>query len=109
MIADSNRDFQPIVTEVFIRGRKWIIFGVLLHNPNLLYQGNIRPNSTYYFILKILYKKELQKFANNDLSNIDFKDLINLYKNCTTMLYFFFVNDTNFGSKYPLRFRRKLL
>ena len=41
---------------------------------------NIRLNSKHYFIMKILNKQEIQRTASNNLSGIDFKDFINLYK-----------------------------
>ena len=41
MIADmlSNKTFNPIVTELFIRQRKLNLFLVLLHNLILLFQN----------------------------------------------------------------------
>ena len=41
MIADmlSNKTFNPIVTELFIRRRKLNLFLVLLHNLILLFQN----------------------------------------------------------------------
>ena len=59
MIADtiSNKKVNPIVTELFIRGRKL----------------TFRLNSTHYFIMKIPNKQELQQTAFNDSSDIDFK------------------------------------
>ena len=50
----------------------------LLCNLILLYQKNIRLDSAHYFILKI---QELQQIAFNHLSDIGFKDFMNLYKN----------------------------
>ena len=44
---------------------------------------NIRLNSTYYFIMNIPNKPELQQIAFSRSSNIDFKDFMNLYKKCT--------------------------
>ena len=59
MIPDSlsNKKLNPLVTELFINGRKLLLF--LLHNLILLFQKNIRLNSTYYFIMKIRSKREL--------------------------------------------------
>ena len=39
----------------------------------------------------------------------DFKDVMKLYKKCTTKPYSFFVNDTTLPSDNPLRFRCNLL
>ena len=59
MIPDrlSNKKLNPLVTELFINGRKLLLF--LLHNLILLFQKNIRLNSTHYFIMKIRSKREL--------------------------------------------------
>ena len=78
-IADrlSNKKLNPIVNELFIRGRKLNISLFIL-----LFQ-NIGLNSTHYFIMKIPNKKELQQIAFNHSSDINFKDFMNLYKKCT--------------------------
>ena len=59
MIPDSlsNKKLNPLVTELFINGKKLLLF--LLHNLILLFQKNIRLNSTHYFIMKIRSKREL--------------------------------------------------
>ena len=70
MIADlSNKKINPIVTELFIRGRK-LLFS--LRNLILLCQKNIRQNCTHY--VKIPNKQELQQIALNHWSDIDFRD-----------------------------------
>ena len=58
MIADmiDNKKLNPIVTELFIRGSKLNISIVLL---------DVRLNSTYFFIMKIPNKRELQQIALN--------------------------------------------
>ena len=66
----NNKKLNPILTELFIRGRKLNI-------------------STNYFIMKIQNKRELQQIAFNYSSDIDFKDFMNLYKKCTAKPYFF--------------------
>ena len=43
----------------------------------------------HYFIMKIQNKEELQQILFNNLSKIDFKDFMNLYKKCTAKLYHF--------------------
>ena len=43
----------------------------------------IRLNTTHYFIIKIPNKRELQPIASNNLSDIDFKDFMKLYKDYT--------------------------
>ena len=62
----SNKKHNPIVTELFIRGRKLNI------SLTFITQKNIRLNSTYSFVMKIPNKKELQQIACNHSSDIDF-------------------------------------
>ena len=75
----------------------------------MLYQKTIRLNSTYYFIVKIPNKRELQKIAFNHSSDIDFRDFINYCKKYTAKPYSFLVIDATLASHNPLRFRKNLL
>ena len=59
--------------------------------------------------MKIPNKIELQQIAFDLSSDIDFEDLMNLYKKCTTKLYSFLVIDTILASDNFLRFRKNLL
>ena len=68
----SNTKFNPVVTELFIRGKELNISLVLSHNLILLYQKNIKQNSTHYLIRKIPNKWELHQIAFNHLF-IDFQ------------------------------------
>ena len=92
MIADmlSNKKLNPIVTELFIRGRKLNISLVFITQSYFAVPKNIRLNSTHYFIMKIQSKQELQQTAFNHSSDIDFKDFMNLYKKtyCKTIFFF---------------------
>ena len=56
--------------------------------------------------MKIPNKQELQQVAFNHLSDIDFKDFMNLYKKCTEKPYCFLVIDATLPSDNPLRFKR---
>ena len=61
MIADmlSNKRLSPIITELFIRGRKMNIFLVFITESYFAVPKNIRLNSTHYFVMKIPNKREL--------------------------------------------------
>ena len=67
---------------------------------------DIRLNLTYYFILKIQNKRELQQFAFNHSSDIDFEDFMNLYKKFIEKIYSFSVIDTTVASDNSSRFRK---
>ena len=108
MIADmiNNNKLNPIVTELFIRGRK---LNISITQSHFKVPKDVRLNSTHFFIMKIPNKRELQQIALNHSSDIDFKDFMNIYKKCTTEPYSFLVNDTTLPSDDPLRFRKNHL
>ena len=90
MIADmiNNKNLNSIVTELFIRGRKLNISIVFITQSYFKVPKNVRLNSTHFFILKILNKRELQQIALNHSSDIDFKDFMKIYKECTKEPFF---------------------
>ena len=94
---------------MFLSGRKLNISLVSILQSNFKVSKTTGLNATYYFIMKIPSRRELQQIASNNLSDIDFKDLIKLYKNHTKEPYQFLVNDTTLPSDNPLRFRKNLL
>ena len=61
----SNKKLNPIVTELFIRGRKLNILLVFVIQSYFKVPKDIKLNSTHYFITKILNKRELQQIAIN--------------------------------------------
>ena len=62
MIADMlcNKKLNPIITELFIRVRQLNISLVFIGKSYFAVPKTIRLNSTHYFIMKILTKRELQ-------------------------------------------------
>ena len=96
MIADmiNNKTLNPIVTELFIRGRKLNISIVFITQSYFKVPKDVRLNSIHFFVMKIPYKRELQQIAINHSSDVDFKDFLKIYKKCTTESYSFLVNDT---------------
>ena len=111
MIADMiiNNKLNPIVTELFMRGRKLNISIAFITQSYFKVPKDVRLNSTHFFIMKIPNKRELQQIALNHSSDIDFKDFMKIYKKCTAEPYSFLVNDTTLPSDDPLRFRKNLL
>ena len=110
MIADmiNNKTLSPIVTELFIRVRKLNISVVFIMQSYFKVPKDVRLNSTHFFIMKILNKRELQQIALSHSSDIDFKDFMKIYKECSKEPYSFLVNDTTLQSGNPLRFRYNL-
>ena len=111
MIADmlSNKKLNPVVTELFIRGKKLNISLVFITQFYFAVPKNIRLNSTHYFIIKIPIKQELLQIAFNHSSDIDFKDFMNLHKKCTAKPYFFLVIDATLAWDNSSLFRKSIL
>ena len=101
MIADmiNNKKLNPIVTELFIRGRKRHISIVFITQSYFKVPKDVRLNSTHFFIMKIPNIRELQQIGLNHSSDIDFKDFIKIYKICSAEPYSFLVNDTTLPSE----------
>ena len=69
---------------------------------------NVRLNSTHYLIMKINNKKELQNIAINHSADIDYKDFVKIYRECTKEPYSFLTIDTTLPASDLLRFRKNL-
>ena len=104
----NNKKVNSIVTELFIRIKKLNISIVFIMQSYFKVPKDVRLNSTHFFIIKTLNKRELQQIALNHSSDIDFKDFMKIYKECTKEPYSFLVNDTTLQSGNPLRFRYNL-
>ena len=102
------KKLNPIVTELFIRGRELNISLVFITQSYLTVLKNIRLNSTHYFIMKIPNKRELRQIVFHHSSDIDFQDFINLYKKFTSKPYSFLVIDTTLASDNSLCFRKNI-
>ena len=111
MIADiiTNKKFQAIIKELFIRCRKLIISLVFITQPYFSVPKDVRLNSTHYLIMKINNKRELQNIAINHLADIDYQDFIKVYRECTKKTYDFLTIDTTLPASDPLRFRKNLI
>ena len=105
----SNTKLNPIVTELYIRGRKLNISLVFITQSYFAVAKDIRLHSTHYFILKIPNKQQLKQTASHNSSNIDFEDFMNLCKKCTAKPCSFLVIDASLASDNPLRFRKNLI
>ena len=111
MIADMihDKNLNPVVTVLFIRGRKLNISSVFTMQSYFIVPKNVRINSTDYFIMKMSSKRELQQIGSNLLLDIDIKDFIKMYKKCAAEPYSFLVNDTTLPSDNLLQFGENLL
>ena len=103
------KKLNPIVTELFIRGRKLNISLVFIKQSYFALPKRIRLNSTHYFLMKIPNIRELQQIAFNYSSDIDFQDFMNPYKKFTAEPYSFLVIDTTLPLDNSSSFRKNLL
>ena len=110
MIADimTNKRFQAIIKELFIRPRKLNSSLVFITQSYFSVPKDVRLNSTHYLIMKINNRKELQNIAINHSADIDYKDFIKIYRECTKEPYNFLTIDTTLPASDPLRFRKNL-
>ena len=67
MIVDimSNKKFQAIIKELFIRCRKLNIFLVFITQSYFSVPKDVRLNSRHYFIMKINNKRKITKNDSN--------------------------------------------
>ena len=91
----SNKELNPVVTELFIRGRKLNVSLVCITQSYSVVPKNIGLIWSQYFVIKTPNKRKLQPMAFNHSSNIEFQDFNNLYKKFTTKPYLFLVIDTS--------------
>ena len=110
MIGDimTNKKFQSIIKELFIRCRKQNISLVFITQSYFSVPKDVRLNSTHYLIMKINNKRKLQNIAINHSADVDFKDFMKIYRECTREPYSFLTIDTTLPSSNPLRFRKNL-
>ena len=110
MIADimTNKKFQSIIKNLFIRCRKPNISLVFISQSYFSVPKDVRLNSTHYLIMKINNRRELQNIAFNHCAHIDCKDFMKIYRECTKEPYSFLTIDTTLPSSNPLRFRKNL-
>ena len=75
-----DKKFQAIMNELFIRCRKINILLVFITQSYFSVPENVRLNSSHYLILKINNSKNLQNIGIDHSADIDYKDLMEIYK-----------------------------
>ena len=80
MIADimTNKKFQAIIKELFIRCRKLNISLAFVSQSYFSVPKGVRLNSTHYLIKKTNDKRELRNIATNHSVDIDYKDFMKI-------------------------------
>ena len=81
---EANKELSPIVTELFLSGRKLHISFIFVSQFCFKVPKTIRLSTTHDFIMKIPNKRESQQISvSNHSSATGFKDFIKLYKDYT--------------------------
>ena len=87
MITDmiSNKKLNPVVTKLFVKGRKLSIYLVFVKQSNISVPKytTARLNTKHFFYQEDSIRKEIQQIVINHSSYIDFKEFRVLYKKCT--------------------------
>ena len=85
VIADimTNKKFQAIIKELFIRCRKLNISLLFITQYYFSVPKDVRLNTTHYFIMRINGKIELQNIAINQSADIGYQEFKKIYKECT--------------------------
>ena len=110
MIADimTNRRIQAIINELFIRSRKLNSSLVFITQSCFSVPKDVRLNSTHYLIMEINHRKELQNIAINHSADIDYKDFIKMFRECTKEPFNVLAINTTLPASNSLRFRKNL-
>ena len=105
----SDKKAQSLLKELFIRCRKVNISLVFITQSYFFVPKDVRLNSTPYLIFKVNNRRELQNIAINHSADIDYKDFLNIYRNCTKEPYSFLTINTTLSADDPMRFRKNFL
>ena len=110
MIADimTNKKFQAIIKELFIRWRKLNISLVFIIQSYFSVPKDVRLNLTHFLIMKINNNRESQNIAHNHSADIDYKDFLKIHRECTKEPFNLLTIDTMLPASNLLRFRKHL-
>ena len=110
MITDimTNKKFQAIFKELFITCKKLNISLIFITQSYFKVPKDVRLNSTLYLMMKIHNKRELQNITFGHSVDIDYKDFVKIYRNCTNEPYSFLTIDTMLPTHNPMILRKDL-
>ena len=91
----SNKKAQQVLKELYTRCRKLNISLCFLTQSYVSVPKDVRLNCTHYIIFKLNNKRELQNIATNYSADIDYKNFVKIYRDCTKEPYTFLTIDTH--------------
>ena len=83
-------------------------FTCIYHTVLFFCSKEVRIKFKHYLIMKINNKTELENNAITHSADIDYKDFMKIYSECTEEPYSLLITDTTLPASDPLRFRKKL-
>ena len=101
----TNKRFQAIIKELFIRYRKLNISLAFITQSYFSVPIDVRLNCTHYLIMKIHNERELKNIAINHSTDINYKDFMKICKKYTSKPYSFLTIDTALTSDDLLRLK----
>ena len=90
----SDKKTQQVLKELFTRCRKLNISLYFLTQSYFSVPKDVRLNCTPYIIFKLNNQRELQNMTINHSPDIDYKDFVKIYRDCTKESYIFLTIDT---------------
>ena len=104
----TNKKFQAIIKEPFIRCRKLNISLVFIIQSYFSDSKDVILNLTHYLLMKINNKRELENIAIDHSADIDYKDFVKIYRECTSEPYSLLTIDTTLPASDYLRFKKNI-
>ena len=104
----SNKKFQAIIEELFIRCRKLNISLAFITQSYFSVAKDVRLNLNHYLIMKRNSKIELENTATDHSADIDYQDFMKIYRECTKEPFNVLTINTTLPASGPLRFRKNL-
>ena len=97
MIADimTDKKIQAIIKDLVFRCRKLNISVVFITQSYFSVPREARSNSTHYLRMKNNNRKDLKQIAIDHSTDIDYKDFLKIYRNCTNESYSFLTIDVH--------------
>ena len=110
MIADvkDNKKLQAIIEELFIRYSKLNISLAFITQSYFSVAKDVRLNLKHYLVMKRNNKIELENIATDHSADIDYQDLMKIYRKCTKEPLNVLTINTTLPASGPLRFRKNL-
>ena len=107
----SDKKAQQVLKELFIKYRKLNISLCFLTQSYFNVPRDVRLNCTHYIIFKLNKKRQLQNIVIDHSCDVDYKDFVKIYRNCTKELFNFLTIDTTkpVGEKFIKNFDESLL